>query len=305
MTKPSANLARKATLIGLFAPVCWGMSIGLIRGIAEGFGLAQGQFLLYACSTVFLYFLVGLPDFRRMDRRYLFIAIPTANLCSLSLCMAIFLSAGGAQTLEVGMVNYLWPSLTILLAVLVNGVRARWWLYPGLVVAFSGIVVILSGDAGFSFSEFAARCAEHPLSYFLALVAAVTWAAFSSMTKAWGGADNPSTVIFAVDALIFALLWICGIGVSDSEPTMHGIVSVATGAVAMGAAYAAWTYGMSRGNITILAAASYFTPVLSCLFGVFWLGADLYSSFWVGVGLVVAGSLLSWSATSARANRSA
>ena len=139
---------RQATLIGLFAPVCWGMSVSLVRGIAEGFGMAQGQFLLYCVATVCVYLIVRFPNFKKMDRRYLWIGIPTANLSSLSFCLAIFTSSGGVQTMEVGMVNYLWPSLTILFAVLFNKVRTRWWLYPGLVVAFAGIVMILSGDKG-------------------------------------------------------------------------------------------------------------------------------------------------------------
>lgn len=65
----------------------------------------------------------------------------------------------------------------------------------------------------------------------------------------------------------------------------------------MGGAYAAWTQGMTKGNITVLAAASYFTPVLSCVFAVFWIGAKLDSSFWTGVAAVVVGSLLCWDAT--------
>ena len=67
--------------------------------------------------------------------------------------------------------------------------------------------------------------------------------------------------------------------------------------IAIGVAYAAWTHGMSKGNITILAAASYFTPVLSCVFAMFWINAQLDSSFWSGVALVVIGSLLCWDAT--------
>lgn len=54
---------------------------------------------------------------------------------------------------------------------------------------------------------------------------------------------------------------------------------------------------MARGNITVLAVASYFTPVLSCLFGAVWLGADLTAAFWTGVGFVVLGSLVCWHAT--------
>ncbi len=287
----------RATLIGLAAPVCWGMSVSLVRGIAEGFGLAQGQCLLYIVASCCLYFMVGMPDFKKMDKRYLFIAIPTANLSSLAFCLALFYSEGGAQTLEVGMVNYLWPAFTILCAVVFNRVPARWWLYGGIIIAFWGIATILNGSAGFSFSSFFERVQMHPLSYFLALCSAVTWAAFSSMTKAWGGRHNPSTLIFMIDAAIFCVLWFCGIGKGPSEPTMRGIASVAVGGLAMGAAYASWTTGMAKGNITVLAAASYFTPVLSCLFGVFWLGACLQAAFWTGVAYVVGGSLLCWTAT--------
>ena len=67
--------------------------------------------------------------------------------------------------------------------------------------------------------------------------------------------------------------------------------------IAVGMAYVVWTLGMSKGNITVLAAASYFTPVLSCVFATFWIGAELNSSFWMGVVLVVVGSLLCWDAT--------
>ncbi len=288
---------RRATLIGLFAPVCWGMSVSLVRGIAEGFGMAMGQFLLYVVATVCVFLMVGLPDLRKMDKRYLFIGIPTANLSSLSFCLAIFTSTGGAQTMEVGMVNYLWPALTILFAVVFNGVRTRWWLFPGIALAFAGIVVILSGGSGFSLTGFASRFLENPLSYLLGLSAAVTWSAYSSMTKAWGGLSNPCTLIFLIDTIVFGLLWLFGVGEGPASPDLKGLLSVAFGGLAVGAAYAAWTRGMTKGNMTILAAASYFTPVLSCIFAMFWIHAELDSSFWSGVVLVVAGSLLCWDAT--------
>lgn len=195
------------------------------------------------------------------------------------------------------MVNYLWPSLTILFAVLFNGVRTRWWLYPGLLVAFGGIIVILSGDKGFSLTEFVARFAENPVSYLLAPVAAVTWAGYSSMTRAWGNGINPSTIIFAVDTLVFLVLWFLDIGSQPVAASAHGLMSVIFSGIAVGMAYVVWTLGMSKGNITVLAAASYFTPVLSCVFATFWIGAELNSSFWTGVVLVVAGSLLCWDAT--------
>lgn len=291
----------RSTLIGLFAPVCWGMSVGLVRGIAEGFGMAQGQFLLYAIATACLFFIVGLPDLKKMSWQYLFIGIPTANLSSLSFCLALFTSDGGRQTLEVGMVNYLWPSLTIVAAVLFAGVRTRWHLWPGLLIAVFGIMVVLGGEDGVSPSMILQHAAENPVSYALGLVAAVTWSAFSIMTRRWGRGVNPSTMIFALNAAIFGMLWLFGIGEGPSEPSWRGILSALFGGFSMAGAYAAWTRGMARGNITVLAVASYFTPVLSCLFGALWLGAELSAAFWGGVALVVVGSLVCWDATRERA----
>lgn len=286
-----------STLIGLFAPICWGMSVGLVRGIAEGFGMAQGQFLLYCIATVCLFFIVGLPDFGKMSKKYMLIGIPTANLSSLSFCLALFTSNGGRQTLEVGMVNYLWPSLTIVAAVIFAGVRARWHLWPGLLVAVAGIMVVLGGEDGVSPRLIFEHASQNPVSYMFAVMAAVTWSAFSIMTRRWGRGVNPSTVIFGINAMIFGTLWLLGIGEGPSEPSWRGILSALLGGFAMAGAYAAWTRGMSRGNITVLAVASYFTPVLSCVFGAVWLGAELSTAFWTGVSLVVIGSLICWDAT--------
>ncbi len=47
----------------------------------------------------------------------------------------------------------------------------------------------------------------------------------------------------------------------------------------------------------MLAAASYFTPVLSCVFVTFWIDEKLDSGFWSGVAQVVAGALLCRDAT--------
>ena len=77
----------QATAIGLLAPVCWGLTVSLVRGIAEGFGMAQGEFLLYLIATVSVFLAAGLPDFSRMDRRYLFLGVPTACVSSLSFCL--------------------------------------------------------------------------------------------------------------------------------------------------------------------------------------------------------------------------
>lgn len=98
--------ASQATLIGLIAPICWGISVSLVRGLTEGFGLAQGQFLLYCVSTLCVLFTVGLPDFKKIDKRYLFLGIPTANLSSLSLSGRCADDGGGNGELSLAVAHH-------------------------------------------------------------------------------------------------------------------------------------------------------------------------------------------------------
>ena len=37
----------KATCIGLLAPALWGMSVGIVRGVTEDFGLGPGFTIMY------------------------------------------------------------------------------------------------------------------------------------------------------------------------------------------------------------------------------------------------------------------
>ena len=284
-----------ATLIGLIAPFMWGASVSLVRTIAENFGIAQGQCLLYIVAATALFFLIGFPKFDRIPWQYKTIGLATANLSSITFCLSLYFSNGGTQTMEVGMVNYLWPTLTIVFAILFNGQKARWWIAPGALLSFCGIYWIL-GNGHIAVDAFIEHIKINPISYFLALMAAVTWAGFSSMTRAWSKGENMSTVIFIFDIIIFGAFWAMGVGGSPVI-TGFGILSVILGGLAMGVAYASWTHGMSYGNITVLAIASYFTPVLSCLFASVWIGAELTSAFWQGVALVVTGSLICWHAT--------
>lgn len=287
-----------ATLIGVIGPVMWAMNVPLMRAVVEGFGVAPGECLLYAVATVALFLSVGVPDWRKADRRYLFWGLSSAVACTVCLVLAIYLSTGGAQTMEVGMVNYLWPATTVVAAVLFTGVRATWMLAPGMVLCIASVFWIISGGA-FSFSAFFSHAADNPLSYVLALGAALFWTAYSIFTKLWGRGQNFSTVIFAADTLVFGLMWAAGFG-GEMSVTVKGAVSVLAGGIAAGLAYGCWTHGMLYGSVPVLSVASYFTPVMSCVFGVIWIGASLTQSFWLGTAVLVVGSLICWRATASQ-----
>ena len=290
------SLTFKATLIGLIAPLCWGMSVGLVRSITESFGLAAGVSLLSWIVCLFLLVFLGRPDLKKFSKKYLFFGLPMANVSSMCFCISLYLSDGGAQAVEVGMVNYLWPCLVVLFAVLFNGQKARWWMAPGVIISFLGVMMVLGGKEGIRPELIWMHMQQNPWSYVMAFIGAVAWAAYSNLTRAWSQGQNPTVIVFAIDAVAFTLVWLLGFGDLDHVST-RGWISLAMGSLAMGAAYAAWSYGITKGNITLLGVASYFTPVLSCLFATLWIQASLDASFWFGVLVVVGGSLLCWSST--------
>ncbi len=272
------------------------MSVGLTRSITESFGLAAGISLLSWIVCLYLVFFLGVPKLGAFPKKYLFWGLPMANVCSLCFCTSLYLSDGGAQSVEVGMVNYLWPCLVVLFAVLFNGQKARWWMAPGVIISFFGVILVLGGKEGIQPELVWAHIQENPWSYVMAFIGAVAWAVYSNLTRAWSQGQNPTMLVFAIDAVVFTFAWLLGFG-DLGHATVRGWISLGLDALAMGSAYAAWSYGVTRGNITLLGVASYFTPVLSCLFAAVWINADLDVSFWFGVLVVVGGSLLCWSST--------
>ena len=295
---PAHSLHTKATLIGLSAPLCWGMSVGLTRCITESFGMAAGLAVFNWVTCAFLLLVLGLPDLKKFSKKFLFLGVPLGNVYTICYCLSLYLADGPQQTVEVGMVNYLWPCLVVLFAVLFNGQKARWWLWPGTIASFFGLAMALGGDSGLSVAELLAHIQSNPWSYGLAFVGAVTWGAYSNIVRAWSNGQNPAVLVFTIDAIMFTLLWAAGYG-DLSGGSFQGWISVLLGGITVGGAYAAWNYGVTHGNITLIGIASYFTPVLSCIFSSLWIGASVSGPFWLGVAVLVAGSLLCWHSTRA------
>ena len=95
--------------------------VGLIRSVSEGLGPVGGAAMIYTVSGLLCLVTVGFPDLRRFSGRYLLAG--SILFVSYEMCPALSLgyAATRSQAIEVGMVNYLWPSLTIAFAILFNG----------------------------------------------------------------------------------------------------------------------------------------------------------------------------------------
>ncbi|MFC7775622.1 aromatic amino acid DMT transporter YddG [Pantoea sp. GCM10028869] len=287
---------KKATLIGLMAILLWSAIVGLIKNVSEGFGPVGGAALIYSASAVLLIFTVGLPKLRTFPRSYLIIGSVLFVCYELCLSLSLGFTHSGRQAIEVGMVNYLWPSLTIVLAVIVNRQKTHPLIVPGVLLAVAGICRVLGGDQGFSFSEIAHNVMDNPLSYGLALSGAVIWAVYCVVTKKIANGSNGITLFFILTALTLWLKFL----LSPQPPFVLSpevCISLALAAMAMGFGYAAWNVGILHGNVTLLAAASYFIPIISSILAAFILCSHLTVAFWQGTAMVSLGSLMCWWST--------
>ncbi len=287
---------KKATLTGLIAILLWSAIVGLIKSVSEGFGPVGGAALIYSCSAVLLLFTVGFPSLRTFPRSYL-IAGSVLFVCyELCLSLSLGFTHNSRQAIEVGMVNYLWPSMTIILAVIVNRLKTSLFIIPGVILAIAGICRVLGGEHGFSLTEITRNVMDNPLSYGLAFSGAVIWSVYCVVTKKIARGSNGITLFFILTALT---LWIKFLW-SPQPPFVLSAqvwISLALAAMAMGFGYAAWNVGILHGNVTVLAAASYFIPIISSVLAAFILDSHLTISFWQGTAMVSLGSLVCWWST--------
>ncbi|CUI54623.1 Aromatic amino acid exporter YddG [Achromobacter xylosoxidans] len=296
---PSRNTA---TFLGLMAVVLWGTVVGLIRSVSESFGPIGGAALIYTVGSVFLVLLLGFPRLRSFPRSYLVCGSILFVAYEICLSLSLGFAANRGQAIELGIVNYLWPCFTVVLAILINGQRASAWVVPGIALSLCGIVWVVGGDGGISWDRLVANISSNPLSYGLAFSGAIIWAVYCNVTKRYADGKNGVALFFMLTAIV---LWI-KYGMSAEPALVFGggaTLELCVTAGAMAAGYALWNLGILNGSLTLLATASYFTPVLSTFFAAIWLSTRLTLTFWQGVAMVTAGSLICWAATRGRSAR--
>lgn len=287
---------KRATLIGLVAILLWSTMVGLIRSVSEGLGPVGGAAMIYTVSGLLCLATVGFPDIKRFSKGYL--TAGSVLFVSYEMCLALSLgfAATRSQAIEVGMVNYLWPSLTIVFAILFNGQKSTLWVIPGLAISLLGVGWVLGGENGLHVHDIMLNIVSSPLSYGLAFTGAFIWAAYCTVTSRYARGQNGITLFVLLTALS---LWV-KYAVSDQPEMVFSVpvvVKLLMCGVALGFGYAAWNIGILHGNVTVLAAVSYFTPVLSAALAAIMLSSPLSFSFWQGALMVYAGSLLCWYAT--------
>ena len=109
------------------------------------------------------------------------------------------------QVLEVGLMNYLWPALTIVFSLFLLNKKAGPLLFPGALLAVVGIFFVIGQEVSISWTSFTGNFAGNPLAYSFGLLAAIFWALYSNLTRRWAERSGGGVELFIPATGVFLL----------------------------------------------------------------------------------------------------
>ena len=170
-----------------------------------------------------------------------------------------FAALRAAPAAQASLLAYLWPLLIVLGSALLPGERLRALHVGGAALGLGGAVLLIGGGG-------AAFSGEHLLGYGLALLCALTWSAYSLLSRRFAAVPSETVAGFCAATALLSLPahWLFEDTVWPKGAGEWGAV-LALGLLPVGAAFYAWDHGVKRGDIQLLGAASYAAPLLSTL----------------------------------------
>lgn len=285
-------------MLGVAALVVWASLVAVARSVQTEMGVLPAAAianlvggvlaLITAARRLAIQRMLGGPRLYLLGCGALFV------IYNLGLYPAIELAHSDAQTVEIGLINYLWPALVVAFSVPILGRRAGPLLGPGLLIGFAG-VCLATTRGNVSLAGFGANISENPRPYLLALMAAVSWGLYSNLSARWARPTDES----AVPLFLFATGMALGV-----VHALHGggwrMPGTARGWFELGyltllptwLAYLFWDIAMRRGNTVPLGILSFFVPLVSTAISCWYLHVPMGGELLAGAGLIIVGAWL-------------
>jgi drug/metabolite transporter (DMT)-like permease len=276
---------RAATLIGLSAILIWSLLavLTVATGKIPAFQLAAMTFAIGALVGPLTW--IWRPDAVRALRQPLLVwVIGVGGLFGYH--ALYFLALRFAPPAEAGLLNYLWPLLIVLFSSLLPGERLASHHVVGAMLGLLGTVLLFSGNnTGFVTGQAPGLLA--------AFVAAFVWAAYSVMSRRLQAVPTDAVAGFCLATALLAALAHELVEVTVWPDTLaQWLAVIALGVGPVGAAFYAWDIGMKRGDIRVLGAVSYATPLLSTAFLILAGFAQPSTNIAIAAVLIAGGGLL-------------
>ncbi len=289
-----------ATLAGFGSILLWSTSVALSRRLSEALGPLGAGATVFGFSGILsllyieivrpretLGILRGLATWRALACGFLFV------LYSLSYYLAMGLAQDRLQAIEISLLNYVWPAMTVLFSLWLLPVRASWFIYPGMTLAMTGVVLAQTSGGRITWASFAGNLLENPVAYLGGLSAGLTWALYSVLTRRWGADSGNRTPVFLLATGILLALMRPAFAEHAIVLSRRTIIEAVAMALFTALAYVWWDVAMRRGKVVIVASVSYATPLLSVLVSCAYLAVAPDPRVWFAGAMIVAGSLAS------------
>lgn len=297
--QPTVGSRGAATALGVAAILLWASTVAFGRSVAAQLGPLDAAAAVYGISAIFWLGVLGARPERaraalRLPPRYLAACGALFVLYALCLYLALGLASGAQQAIEVGTINYLWTAATVVLSVPILGQRARWPLVPGALVALAGIVLATLPLGQWSAKVFVDNLRDSWLPYLLGLVAALSWALYSNLSRRWAGGAGAGAVPLFMVATAAVLVPLARLQpIAEVQWSVRLIAELAyLGLLPTALAYAFWEAAMRRGNLLLVATLSLFIPLMSAAIAALYLRTAPGAGLWLGCALVSAGAWL-------------
>jgi drug/metabolite transporter (DMT)-like permease len=261
MTTPEQTQVLRSTLIGGVAIVMWA-SLAVLT--AWSGGVPPFQLVALAFAVAFLiaairWRLAGQRIATRLRQPLGAWLLGVGGLFGYH--VLYFLALRSAPAVEASLINYLWPLLIVVFSALLPGHRLRWWHLGGALSGLAGTVILVGygGSEGFGFRS------QYLLGYLAALAAAVTWAGYSVLSRHFASVPTDAVGGFCAATAVLAALAHVAFEQTVWPSGEEWLAVAAMGLGPVGVAFFTWDYGVKHGDIRVLGAAAYATPLLSTL----------------------------------------
>lgn len=293
----TAKSVRRNTILGLVAILFWSTTIAFSRSLTEQLGTFTAAAVIYILAGLFGILFEslqpgGLRQLARVPSAFLLVCGGLFVLYITALYLAVGFAATRIQVIAVGLINYLWPALSLVFSIPLLRRRAGPLLPVGIGLALAG--TWLATTSGTSFDT--AELLQDPralVPYGLAFIAAVSWALYSNLSRRLGeGSESGAVPLFLLASGL--LLGLIRLFVPESPHwTPAAAAQLAYMALFPGMlAYILWDIAIRKGEIILVASLSYLTPLLSTLVSALVLDIQPGAVVWLAAGLIIAGALV-------------
>jgi drug/metabolite transporter (DMT)-like permease len=198
-----------------------------------------------------------------------------------------FSAIRSAPPIEVSLIAYLWPLFLVLFSAFLPGERLRLHHVLGVVLGLVGAAVIITDGQGISiFSNI-------EFGHLLAFACAIIWSGYSVLSRRFGNVPTDVVSGFCLVTAILAL--ICHVIFERTvwpQDVEQWLAVLGLGLLPVGIAFYTWDYGVKHGDIMVLGAASYASPLLSTLVLITAGFASLNFSVIIACGLITLGAVI-------------